>query len=65
MIGDDASTGGPSQRSAREFVDFAEAVGALLLAALVIAILPFRQLTRTIAKPSLRTGRTGPRCSRG
>lgn len=53
MIGDDASTGRPPQRSAREFVDFAEAVGALLLAALAIAILPFRQLSRTIAKPRI------------
>lgn len=51
MIINDASTGPRSRRSVREIAVFIEAVGAMLLAALAIAILPFRLLTRTIAQP--------------
>ena len=51
MIGDDASTDPRPRPGAREIAVFAEAVGALLVASLAIGILPFRLLTRTIARP--------------
>ena len=51
MIGDNASTGLRPPPNAREIAAFAEAAGALLVASLAIAILPFRQMTRTIGHP--------------
>lgn len=51
MLNRRASAPARQRPGAREIVEFAEAVGALLLAALAIAILPFRRLTRTIARP--------------
>lgn len=51
MISDDASSDPRPRPDAREIAAFAEAIGALLVAALAIAILPFRLLMRTIGLP--------------
>lgn len=57
MLNGNASRDLRPRRSARDLGAFVEAVAALLLASVSIAILPFRQLIRTIAVPRRRPDR--------
>ena len=56
MLNRRTSTGAHQRPSLGEMADFAEAVLALSLASLAIALLPFRMLMRTIASPHAKVG---------